>query len=129
MKFIGVTLFSGLLMAVAAAPLHGDEVDDLFAGKPVITQDARSLVQPFGSPTLDQGVVSPLESAKLADETAWEASIKQAPKTKSSAQSPKPVRESQAPSEVSLVPEPSAIALGVGAILYFLIFFRRRHLP
>jgi len=128
MKVIGVTLLFGVLIAVAARSAQGDEVDDLLADRPVVTQDLASPAQLFESPALEDRMVSPLESAALAEGAAWEAAIKQAPNRKSSADSPKPARESQSPSDVSLVPEPSAIALGVGAILYFLIFFRRRHL-
>ncbi len=128
MKVIGVTLLCGVLMAAVAAPAQGDEVDDLFAGKPVKTGDAALPAQQVEALSLEDRIVSPVDSATLAEGAAWEPAFKQAPKGTSSADSATPARESVPPSKVSLVPEPSAIALGVAAILYFLIFFRRRRL-
>lgn len=127
MRVLGLTFLCIVLMT--PAPAQADEVDDLLAGKPVVTGEAAVPVQHFEAPSLQQPIVSPLQSATLADEADWDATIKQAPKRRTSADPPQPARESVPPSDISLVPEPSAIALGVAAILYFLIFFRRRHIP
>lgn len=132
MKFRGVALLCGLLLVAAQA--QADEVDDLLAGKPVVlTQDQETPVRPSELPALEEPLVqqaAAVESLPLAEETAWDIATGPQPHASLSDNSPAPrqKRESAPSVPVSMVPEPSAIALAVLALLYFLIFFRRRHL-
>lgn len=125
MKGSLVSVLCGLWVLVATAAVQADEVDDLLAGKPVAIPQSDLSSDPFAAPSLQERTVSPTLGAE------WHATIEQAPAPASRpvAGSTQPSREAVPAAGVNLVPEPSAIALGLAAILYFLVFFRRRHLP
>ena len=127
MKVFGSSILSLALVSALAVPLLGDEVDDLLAGKPVSggKVDAPP-ADAFDSSPLNDMIASPIDSSTLTVEAGWDT----LPKAEAGAEPKQPARDESMPtSDVSLVPEPSAIVLGVAAILYFLVFFRRRQLP
>ena len=125
-----VVLVCGFLLAAAAAPAPADEVDDLLAGKSVATQPSASPANRPEPLSLENRIVTPLDSAPLAEDVPWDASIGPQPRASLTDDSPPPSRhrKSAPSSAVNLVPEPSAIILATLALLYFLIFFRRRRL-
>jgi hypothetical protein len=95
-------------------------VDDLLAGKPIkieaSTGDAAS--------EASERIVVPVEKKTLADES-WEVAETHSIAASSTALVP---RASQpVGSATTVVPEPSAIALAALALVYFLLFFRRRY--
>lgn len=126
MKVFGSSILSLALVAALSVSVVGDEVDDLLAGKPVSGgQVDAPPADAFDSSPLNDMIASPIDSPTLTVEAGWDT----LPKAEADA-APKPARDESMPtSDVSLVPEPSAIVLGVAAILYFLVFFRRRQLP
>jgi hypothetical protein len=125
MKFSLVTLLCGLLWMAAIAQAQADEVDDLLAGKPVATDEPAS--QPGPAASLDERFSAPFEPAPLTPGTSWEVATTS--RTRLSASTDAADQQPPAPSaSVTMVPEPQAIALAALALLYFLIFFRRRHL-
>ncbi len=122
-----------LLLALNAGDTfsYADQVDDLLAGKPVTisttaepqtgTSDAEVSVSTGDRPAVTPGTLS---------EDSWPVTLAEpshvgidddglAAKSSHGATAP--------PGMISVVPEPSAIALAVGALVYFLIFFRRRY--
>jgi hypothetical protein len=134
MKIGRGALLCGALLVGAARLVTADEVDDLLAGKPVrIDQAAAPAVAQPGPSPKDRAVV-PLETFTLEspppdEQTFWDPAIEGQLKPKFAHDGPPQHERKPAPStNINLVPEPSAIALAVGALLYFLIFFRRRHL-
>jgi len=130
MQTIRVALLCGLLFVAAAAQSQGDEVDDLLSGRSTTTaQETASPGNPPESPSLEDRVVAPVDSRPLVDQTPWEIPLGHPSGANLSRDSSARVdHRKPAPSEVNLVPEPTAIALAALALLYFLIFFRRRHL-
>lgn len=135
MKFGRGALLCGALLVGTARLVTADEVDDLLAGKPVrIVQDPAP-VAAQSAPLPETPAVAPLETGPLdspssTDEAFWDLSLEGQPNAKFAGPSPPPNNERKpAPAtNINLVPEPSAIALAVLALVYFLIFFRRRHL-
>jgi len=125
-----VVLLCGFLLAAAVAPAPADEVDDLLAGKAVVTHKNASPQNRPEPALLENQIVAPAESAALADGLPWDATIGPQPHASLTDQSPARSghRESAPSPAVNLVPEPSAMILATLALLYFLIFFRRRHL-
>jgi hypothetical protein len=129
MRFSVVALLCGAIWAAAVLQGQADEVDDLLAGKPLATQDKDSQSRLGVTPSLDERFSAPLEHVPLAEGSAWDATGTQ-PRTQfgepSSDQAQNPLPAPSA--SITMVPEPQAIALAALALLYFLIFFRRRHL-
>ena len=127
MKVRCVALLCGALFVAAAALAQADEVDDLLSGKAVATQQNTSPVNQSAVPSLQDRMVEP---GTFADEAAWAVVIDDDPRGQLSGDSAvRPGDRRTAPAAgVNLVPEPSAVALAALALLYFLIFFRRRHL-
>jgi hypothetical protein len=117
------TLFAALfvvsLFAVGAA--QADIVDDLLAGKPVSVPGEQAEQAESAAETSAENHVVISEEAAPRSPLDAELSAPVIPNGSSVQVTP----ESSAP--ISLVPEPSAIALASLALVYFLVFFRRRY--
>ena len=117
-----VILTVGILSGSLAT---ADQVDDLLAGKPVKIEDVAS--ETDSSASVDDRIVVPVEDKTLADES-WEVAHAEPSHTSlNEAASPRPLQPIGAVPNISVVPEPSAIALAALALVYFLLFFRRRY--
>ena len=134
MRTIRVLLCAG---ACGSALLSGsyaaaDAVDDLLAGKPVVITQAAPSAAP--APAQDRVL-----ERMIKRQSGEEESLSQDPLevkltepsqaglevTKASAEATPLTTPSTA--SLTLVPEPSAVALAVASLVYFLIFFRRRY--
>jgi hypothetical protein len=116
-----LTTFSG---AAASA----DEVDDLLAGKPVLVVPETRPAAPLPAPRFDPPSLSAEQAAAMHARAPWEVTISN-PAVEPHVSKPAtrrllPAREADA---ITMVPEPAAFALAAAALVYFLIFFRRRH--
>lgn len=128
MRFSVVALLCGIVWAATIVQGQADEVDDLLAGKRVVTDEEESRTRSPALPSLDGRFSAPLEPVPLADGPSWEA-VGKPSHTRLVDHSDETDRRLPAPStSIAMVPEPQAIALGALALLYFLVFFRRRHL-
>ncbi len=105
-----------------------DAVDDLLAGKPVVITQAAPDAAP--APAHDRllerqsGEADSLSQDTL-DVKLTEPSLQGLEIAQASAESMPLATASTA--NLTLVPEPSAVALAVASLVYFLIFFRRRY--
>jgi hypothetical protein len=113
----------GLIWAAGSVAL-GDPLEDLLDGRPLPEGQVESLEPARPVTSYQQEVTVPIGDVPLAQQAAWETPIVQEQLAKRAGS---PVSRAAAPASVSMVPEPSAIALAVLAMLYFVIFFRRRH--
>ena len=125
--------FAVLLAAVRPARTAADELDDLLYGEPTSAQQSTEpvAVQPDRPLALD---LIERDATVYSDQSRWRPAVntaparvsvnKTAPGTTNPSANPKPA-EALAPNPV---PEPSAMILGGLALLYFLIFGRRRRL-
>ena len=124
MPICRVAFVCGFLLVAAAAQTQADEVDDLLSGKSFTLQE--DTATPPSRPIVAEPEFG---LAPLVEGQPWAISVEQPTGRHFSAPTPAPQTERKpAPTAVSFVPEPSAIALAVLALMYFLVFFRRRHL-
>lgn len=127
MKPIYALFCVAFLIADRPAPARADELDDLLSSEPSALQV--DLVPSSAQPGLEYELQNQ-EALDYTDHSRWRSPIS-APLTRAakSAQPATGATQKPAPStSLNVVPEPSAIALGVLALLYFLVFGRRRHL-
>ncbi len=125
--------FAVLLAAVRPARTVADELDDLLYGEPTSTQQPTEpvAVQPESPLALD---LIGHDAASYSDQSRWRPAVSTAPArvsvNKTSSGGANPSATSKAPEALppNPVPEPSAVILGGLALLYFLIFGRRRRL-
>jgi hypothetical protein len=123
MRLCSVVLLVGF--AVVAAPATGDEVDDLLAGKAGASGTKSSAELHWSALSNENALVPPLDVMPLPAKAPWEGAV--ADPAEPSVVPEAAPRDETPPSRVNLVPEPSAILLAVLALVYFLVFFRRRH--
>jgi hypothetical protein len=126
MKFRLVTLLCGLVWIAAAAQVQADEVDDLLAGKPLPGEEQVPEGLP-SLPVLAEQFTPPLEPAPVAPGTSWEVPASHGRLSEAAERADRQPAAPAPSASVTMVPEPQAIALAVLALLYFMIFFRRRH--
>lgn len=125
--------FAVLLAAVRPAHTLADELDDLLYGEPTSVQQPTEpvAVQPEGPQHLD---LIEHDAASYSDQSRWRPAVSTAParvsvnKTPASATNPGAHSKAAEALPPNPVPEPSAVILGSLALLYFLIFGRRRRL-
>lgn len=144
MRFTCAILFSAFaLLSCLGKSVCADQVDDLLAGKPVkidasVPQEpATSQAAENDSASVDgQTELSVSQGAVPQDhhsEKSWELTLAGSDQVGQGVDIPsqsgnKANHPAAAPTgAISLVPEPSAIALAAAALVYFLIFFRRRY--
>jgi len=133
MKSIWLFAFFAVSLA-AVRPAHSlaDELDDLLYGEPSSAQQPAQpiAVQPEGPHSLD--LIS--NAASYSDQSRWRPVVNTpAPRVsvaKTTATPANPAANSKSTETLppNPVPEPSAVILGGLALLYFLIFGRRRRL-
>ncbi len=136
MKAVGFRAIWALL-ACAALPLavRADELDELLNSEPAATA-SDSPVAEERLPTFDDLTIEPRAAADssfgagvgstLPETSVWQTAG--ASSGRPAADHAQPVAQESAPLGISLVPEPSAVALAALALLYFLVFGRRRTL-
>ena len=125
--------FAVLLAAVRPARTVADELDDLLYGEPAPAQQSTEpvAVQPERPLALD---LIERDSASYSDQSRWRPAVNAAParisvnKTASGRPTPSANPKPAEALPPNPVPEPSAVILGSLALLYFLIFGRRRRL-
>jgi hypothetical protein len=124
MKSIVIALVCAGWILSSGVAFAGDALDELLAAPPSSSQ-----LQPTTADVAhDDAAVSLMRSSTAGQyEQSWAASvIPVQPSQKSSgdaAPQPKPVTE-----DASAVPEPSAVAIAGLALIYFLVFGRRRRI-
>jgi hypothetical protein len=150
MKNVYPALFCTALLAVCwSAPSWADEVDALFSDEPVSTSAKVEAPSNLSSEADTNFTVSGSEDAADSEATHWRATIGHSLRDndegkRNEAHHNETVRhdadrhdvdhsastaaESKAApaADISAVPEPSAVALAVLALIYFLVFGRRR---
>lgn len=123
-----VALLCGAVLLLSSGA-QADEVDDLLAGRSIGSSQETSI-----APAEEAASPSPAEAfdhseihkpATLENQPAWHAGV---PAELPHGTVAAATDESASPLELSLVPEPSAIGLAGLALVYFLVFFRRRQL-
>ena len=127
MKLIYALLCVACLVTVRPAISRADDLDDLLSSEP----SALQVEQAPGA--VQAGLAYDLENhdaLDYRDHSRWQPPIAvPMTRTTKSAQPTTGATEKPAPpAGLNVVPEPSAIALGVLALLYFLVFGRRRRL-
>lgn len=133
MKVRCVALLCGALFVAAVALAQADEVDELLSGKAAVTGEHAPAANQPAAPSLEPAIavpVDPVDVGVAVDTAPWNLTIDNDPQVPMSGDSTgrEGDRRAAPSAGVSLVPEPSAVALAALALLYFLIFFRRRHL-
>jgi hypothetical protein len=146
MKNVYSSLFCAALLAVCwSAPSWADEVDALFSDEPVSTSAKVEAPSVLPSEADTNFTVSGGDDDAFTETTHWRATIGHSlrnsddevngnePGDSKTARhdtdhSASTVAESKAApaADFSAVPEPSAVALAVLALIYFLVFGRRR---
>ena len=134
MKSIWLFAFFAVSLA-AVRPAHSlaDELDDLLYGEPSSAQQPTQAIgtQAEGQPTLD---LMGNDATSYSDQSRWRPVVNTpAPRVsvaKTTATPANPAANSKSTETLppNPVPEPSAVILGSLALLYFLIFGRRRRL-
>jgi hypothetical protein len=123
------------LAVVAARPAQsrGDELDDLLSSPPIASshEPAASSNESGSDVTADAADhfdLSDSDAASYADQSRWHpvVGLSTHAATKGKSTSDGSAQKSPAPSNLSLVPEPSAVVLAGLALIYFLVFGRRR---
>jgi len=117
------------LIACRSAPLPADELDDLLAGKPAPVDSVAAPLPADSQASYDLDVLD-RESTSYVLENRWHPVITPSvvrSAAESSISSDAPPKQA-APQSASPVPEPSAVLLGGLALLYFLLFGRRRRI-
>lgn len=128
-------LFAVLLAAVRPAPSIADELDDLLYGEPSSAQQPAEpiAVQPEGPSHINLIGSDLIDHDTASDQSRWRPTVSTPParvsvnKTTVAANSGANSKSAEA-LPPNPVPEPSAVILGSLALLYFLIFGRRRRL-
>ena len=125
---------SVVFLSVGFKSVYADQVDDLLAGRPVkiVAQEPvtdQSATNAAAS-TGDQAEAS--VSRDSLSEKPWELTLAAPDQVGQVAVTPQVGNDASRPAAappgaISLVPEPSTIALAAAALVYFLIFFRRRY--
>src|SRR6478609_9855241 len=125
MKSIVVALVcAGWILSSGLACAAGDALDELLASEPSSAQ-----LQPTTADIVhDDAAVSLMRSSTVGQyEQSWTPSVIPAEPSQKSAShaapQPKPVSD-----DASAVPEPSAVAIAGLALIYFLVFGRRRRI-
>jgi hypothetical protein len=136
MKSICLFAFLAVLLA-AVRPAHSiaDELDDLLYGEPTSSpQPAEPIaVEPEGPSHIDLIGSDLIEQEAVSDHSRWRPTVNTPParvsvnKTAADANADTNSKSAEA-LPPNPVPEPSAVILGSLALLYFLIFGRRRRL-
>jgi hypothetical protein len=145
MKNVYPALFCTALLAFCwSAPSWADEVDALFSDEPVSTSAKVEAPISLPSEADTTFTVSGSEAAAEPETTHWRATIghslrngdevsaNEAPDNKTASHDADHSQSTSAESKTapvvdfSAVPEPSAVALAVLALIYFLVFGRRR---
>ena len=143
MSFPRIAVLFALCLAVVSVnskTVYADRVDDLLAGKPVVIEeqtvvgegDESAVAETASSEdaaTNGAAVKRPLPKGTLS-EKSWEVTLAEPSHvgiTPDQATSAAKGRTAAPPGMISVVPEPSAIALAAAALVYFLLFFRRRY--
>ncbi len=142
MRFTCAVLLAAIaVLSCFGKAVYADRVDDLLAGKPVdiealVAQDELSVRESGAEDSGSSPVASADEPTKshvsqdtapLADKS-WDLAL--AGSALASHVEIPPLAgngQNQPDGVINLVPEPSAIALATAALVYFLIFFRRRY--
>jgi hypothetical protein len=116
------------LLVVQAVPACADELDELLASEPVVASAVDSAVQPTASD--NEGLdFSHGDNLDYRDAARWQSTVAPVPVAKQRTPSTASTQKAAQPADdFSVVPEPSAIALAVIALAYFLVFGRRRRL-
>ncbi len=132
-KTIRVLLCAGAFgSALSGSFAAADAVDDLLAGKPVVISQSAAGVAP--APVEDRVLERMIERQSGEEESLSQDPLKvdlTEPSraglelTETSAEA-MPLTAANI-TKLTLVPEPSAVALAVASLVYFLIFFRRRY--
>lgn len=125
--------FAVFLAAVRPAHSAADELDDLLYGEPTSAQQPGQpiAVQPESPPQLD---LIGHDATSYSDQSRWRPAVSAAPARVSVSKTASPTANPPANSKAAEalppnpVPEPSAVILGSLALLYFLIFGRRRRI-
>jgi len=123
-RFAFAHLYAVFVMALAAAPLRADVVDDLLAGKAVDVSSIEAQEEPNPAPPASRIVLSD-EAREVADHA--EPLTVKVPSATIAQEVTSERFMAGPPAPISLVPEPSAIALASLALGYFFVFFRRRY--
>ena len=127
MKLTYALLCIACLVAVRPATGRADELDELLSSEPSASQveSAPAAVQAGLAYDLENN-----DALDYSDHSRWQPPIV-VPMTRTT-KSPQPTtgaaEKPAPPAGLNVVPEPSAIALGVLALVYFLVFGRRRRL-
>lgn len=124
-SFAAAICCSLLAMAFSVVRAHADELDDLLTGPPAVETSATSADASGPLPTTASSPIDQLERVDVdyTDHARWQPVVA-LPSGRDAMV--KPARHSEASSAYSVVPEPSAIALALLALVYFLVFGRRR---
>jgi len=128
MKPIYALLCVAFLVADRPLQSRGDELDDL------LSSEASELQIQSPPDAVQAGLAYEAQNGDALDYTdhsRWHSPVVMAPVSRA-AKSARPAKgatqKPAPPAGLNIVPEPSAIALGVLALLYFLVFGRRRRL-
>ena len=130
-----ICLFAFFAVALAAcwpAQSFGDELDDLLYGEP---SSAQQSTEPVAVPT-ENSLLDLIQRdvTSYNDQSRWRPAVSTMPArvsvSKTSAAATHPGANSKASEALppNPVPEPSAVILGGLALLYFMVFGRRRRI-
>ncbi len=124
------TIICAVLSAAAlSVAARADDFDDLLASDPSAKSVDTSPTAQDPFPTFDDLGLEPPAGIRFGDrvETTLPAAARDdADQPAANQRQPDQVAEESAPLGIGLVPEPSAVALAALALLYFLVFGRRR---
>jgi hypothetical protein len=131
------------LLTIGGDAVYADQVDDLLAGRRLeidapLTQEPAVNLAASRDPNAsavppNRSEVPPSQGAvpqNALSQKSWELTLAdpdQMRQTEIAPQGRNEENRSAPTGAISLVPEPSAIALAAAALVYFLIFFRRRY--
>lgn len=124
MKSIVVVLVCAGCILSSGQAYAGDALDELLASEPSSAQ-----LQPITADIMhDDAAVSLMRSSTVGQyEQSWAASVIPAEPLQKSASHAAP-QPKPASDDASAVPEPSAVAIAGLALVYFLVFGRRRRI-
>lgn len=124
-RFATALCGSMLLIALGQAQVSADELDDLLAGNTSFAEQESVAQSELTVTAVSTEGVAPREDVELdyTNHAHWQPVVALPSGTDNvGGQS----RAAESPSAFSAVPEPSAIALAMLALVYFLVFGRRR---
>ena len=128
MKRVYVALFcAALMVAFRPAPSLGDELDDLLASEPV-GAPSEVVSGDVGADEVVDFDLTNSDTPGYTDPSRWQPAIgvPTPRRAKSKSPSTSSTQKSVPPGDLNVVPEPSTIALAALALVYFLVFGRRR---